>query len=76
MKSNFILHLYFSAGIKVVLHSESVNYNSNKKTELLTYFREGKNIDHNTVMLNNSTYVPPILAVLFFKGQVSFRHVS
>lgn len=27
-------------------------------------------------MLNKSTYVPPTLAVLFFNGQASFKHVS
>ncbi|XP_025196518.1 putative ATP-dependent RNA helicase DHX30 [Melanaphis sacchari] len=62
------------AGIKVIHHSESVNYNKNKENELLTYFREGRSLDHNVVMLNKSSYVPPTLAVLFFNGQASFKH--
>jgi len=62
------------AGLKVVLHSESVNYNNNTENELLTYFREGRSLDHNSVMLNKSSYVPPIFAVLFFNGQASFKH--
>lgn len=68
--------LCFSAGIKVVLHSESVNYNKNEENELLTYFREGRNLDNDAVMLNKSTYVHPILAILFFNGQAYFKHVS
>lgn len=68
--------LCFSAGIKVVLHSESVNYNKNEENELLTYFREGRNLNHDMVMLNKSSYIPPILAILFFNGQASFNHVS
>lgn len=67
---------FFSAGIKVVHHSESVNYNKDKENELLTYFREGRSLDHDAVMLNKSSYVPPIFAVLFFNGQASFKHVS
>ncbi|XP_060862840.1 ATP-dependent RNA helicase DHX30-like isoform X1 [Metopolophium dirhodum] len=62
------------AGIKVIQHSESVNYNKDKENELLTYFREGRSLDNDSVMLNKSTYVPPILAVLFFNGQASFKH--
>ncbi|KAL4119170.1 hypothetical protein QTP88_012015 [Uroleucon formosanum] len=62
------------AGIKVIQHSESVNYNKDKENELLTYFREGRSLDNNSVMLNKSTYVPPTLAVLFFNGQPSFKH--
>ncbi|XP_022175512.1 putative ATP-dependent RNA helicase DHX30 isoform X2 [Myzus persicae] len=62
------------AGIKVILHSESVNYNKDKENELLTYFREGRSLDHDAVMLNKSSYVPPTLAVLFFNGQASFKH--
>lgn len=62
------------AGIKVIQHSESVNYNKDKENELLTYFREGRSLDHDVVMLNKSSYVPPILAVLFFNGQASFKH--
>ncbi|XP_015378024.1 PREDICTED: uncharacterized protein LOC107172250 [Diuraphis noxia] len=62
------------AGIKVVHHSESVNYNKDKENELLTYFREGRSLDHDVVMLNKSSYVPPIFAVLFFNGQASFKH--
>jgi len=76
MSYKYIFFLYFSAGIKVVLHSESVNYNKNTKNELFTYFREGRSLDHNSVMLNKSSYVPPVLAVLFFNGQASFKHVS
>lgn len=68
--------LYFSAGIKVILHSESVNYNKQNENELLTYFREGRSLDHDVVMLNKSSYISPILAILFFNGQASFRHVS
>lgn len=68
--------MFFSAGIKVVMHSESVNYNKQNENELLTYFREGRNLDHDGVMLNKSSYVSPILAILFFNGQASFRHVS
>lgn len=71
-----IFFLCFSAGIKVILHSESVNYNNNIENELFTYFREGRSLDHNSIMLNKSSYVPPILAVLFFNGQASFKHVS
>lgn len=67
---------YFSAGIKVILHSESVNYNKQTENELLTYFREGRTLDHDAVMLNKSSYISPILAILFFNGQASFRHVS
>jgi len=70
------LQFFFSAGIKVVQHSESVNYNKDKENEILTYFREGRSLDHDAVMLNKSSYVPPILAVLFFNGQTSFKHVS
>lgn len=73
---NYNLFLYFSAGIKVVLHSESVNYNKNEKNELLTYFREGRSLNHDSVMLNKSSYISPILAILFFNGQASFKHVS
>ncbi|XP_060842325.1 ATP-dependent RNA helicase DHX30-like [Rhopalosiphum padi] len=62
------------AGIKVIQHSESVNYNKDKENELLTYFREGRALDHDVVMLNKSSYVPPTLAVLFFNGQASFKH--
>jgi len=68
--------LYWSAGIKVVIHSESVNYNKNDETECLTYFREGKALNQDTVMLNKSSYIPPILAILFFNGQAYFKHVS
>lgn len=68
--------ILFSAGIKVIHHSESVNYNKDKENELLTYFREGRSLDNDSVMLNKSTYVPPTLAVLFFNGQASFKHVS
>lgn len=71
-----ILIYLFSAGIKVIQHSESVNYNKDKENELLTYFREGRALDHDVVMLNKSSYVPPTLAVLFFNGQASFKHVS
>lgn len=62
--------------MKVIIHSESVNYNKNNETELLTYFREGKTLDHDVIMLNKSTYVSPILAILFFNGRASFKHVS
>lgn len=58
------------------MHSESVNYNKDKETELLTYFREGRSLNHDAVMLNKSTYISPILAILFFNGQASFKHVS
>lgn len=62
--------------MKVIIHSESVNYNKNNDTELLTYFREGRTLDHDVIMLNKSTYVSPTLAVLFFNGRASFKHVS
>lgn len=72
----YVYIFYFSAGIKVVLHSESVNYNKQNENELLTYFREGRSLDHDAVMLNKSSYISPILAILFFSGEASFRHVS
>lgn len=68
--------LFFSDGIKVILHSESVNYNKNNDTELLTYFKEGRSLNSDVIMLNKTSYVPPILAILFFKSQASFKHVS
>lgn len=71
----FYYFYYCSVGIKVIPHSESVNYNKDYKTELLTYYREGRTLDDDAVMLNNSSYVPPILAILFFKGQMAFKHV-
>lgn len=58
------------------MHSESVNYNKNDKTELQTYYREGRSLNHDAVMLNKSTYISPTLAILFFNGQASFKHVS
>jgi len=62
--------------MKIILHPESVNYNKDSETELLTYFREGRTLDHDVVMLNKSSYIPPILAILFFNGRASFKHVS
>lgn len=62
--------------MKVILHPESVNYNKDYEAELLTYFREGRTLDNDVVMLNKSSYIPPIFAVLFFNGRASFKHVS
>lgn len=53
-----------------------MNYNKNTDTELLTYFKEGRSLNNNMIMLNKTSYVPPILAILFFKGQALFKHVS
>ncbi|XP_050541071.1 ATP-dependent RNA helicase DHX30-like [Daktulosphaira vitifoliae] len=61
-------------GIKVIMHSESVNYNKAQENELLTYYREGRTLDHDMAMLNKTTYIHPILAVLFFNGPVTFKH--
>lgn len=72
----FLHHILFSDGMKIILHPESVNYNKDSETELLTYFREGRTLDHDVVMLNKSSYIPSILAILFFNGRASFKHVS
>ncbi|XP_050422024.1 ATP-dependent RNA helicase DHX30-like isoform X2 [Adelges cooleyi] len=61
-------------GIKVIMHSESVNYNRSNENDLLTYYREGRTLDNDMAMLNKTTSVHPIIAVLFFTGQATFKH--